>query len=32
MSQFEEHYAQFGDRLPAELAGQLATLKARLEG
>jgi phosphoenolpyruvate carboxykinase (GTP) len=30
--QFEEHYARFGDRLPAELAGQLATMKARLGG
>jgi len=30
MPQFEEHYARFGDRLPAELAGHLATLKARL--
>jgi phosphoenolpyruvate carboxykinase (GTP) len=28
--QFEEHYARFGDRLPAELADHLATLKARL--
>jgi phosphoenolpyruvate carboxykinase (GTP) len=31
MPQFEEHYARFGDRLPAELARQLATLKRRLE-
>jgi len=30
MPQFEEHYARFGDRLPAELAAQLATLRARL--
>ena len=32
MPQFEEHYARFGDRLPPELAGQLATMKARLGG
>ncbi len=32
MPQFEEHYARFGDRLPAVLAGQLATMKARLGG
>jgi phosphoenolpyruvate carboxykinase (GTP) len=31
MPQFEEHYARFGDRLPVELARQLATLKQRLE-
>jgi phosphoenolpyruvate carboxykinase (GTP) len=31
MPQFEEHYARFGDRLPAELAAQLATMRARLE-
>jgi phosphoenolpyruvate carboxykinase (GTP) len=30
MPQFEEHYARFGDRLPAELANQLATLRTRL--
>jgi phosphoenolpyruvate carboxykinase (GTP) len=30
MPQFEEHYARFGDRLPAELAAQLATLGERL--
>jgi phosphoenolpyruvate carboxykinase (GTP) len=30
MPQFEEHYARFGDRLPPELATQLATLKERL--
>ena len=30
MPQFEEHYARFGDRLPAELAAQLATMRARL--
>jgi phosphoenolpyruvate carboxykinase (GTP) len=30
MPQFEEHYARFGDRLPAELAAHLATLGARL--
>jgi phosphoenolpyruvate carboxykinase (GTP) len=29
--QLEEHYARFGDRLPAELSSQLATLRARLE-
>jgi len=28
--QLEEHYARFGDRLPAELAGHLATLGKRL--
>jgi phosphoenolpyruvate carboxykinase (GTP) len=28
--QFEEHYARFGDRLPAELAEQLVTLGERL--
>jgi phosphoenolpyruvate carboxykinase (GTP) len=28
--QLEEHFARFGDRLPPELAEQLATLKARL--
>ena len=32
MPQFEEHYARFGDRLPPELAGQLAGMKARLGG
>ena len=31
MPQFEEHYARFGDRLPAALAQQLATLRQRLE-
>ena len=31
MPQFEEHYARFGDRLPAELAEQLATSRQRLE-
>ena len=31
MSQFEEHYARFGDRLPAALARQLGTLRKRLE-
>ncbi len=31
MPQFEEHYAGFGDRLPAELAEQLATLRTRLD-
>jgi phosphoenolpyruvate carboxykinase (GTP) len=30
LPQLEEHYAGFGDRLPAELAAQLATLRARL--
>ncbi len=30
MPQFEEHYARFGDRLPAELADQLVTLRTRL--
>ena len=30
MPQFEEHYARFGDRLPAELAAQLATMRTRL--
>jgi phosphoenolpyruvate carboxykinase (GTP) len=30
MPQFQEHYARFGDRLPAELAAQLATLGERL--
>ncbi|MGZ8502406.1 MAG: phosphoenolpyruvate carboxykinase (GTP) [Candidatus Limnocylindrales bacterium] len=30
MPQFAEHYARFGDRLPAELAVQLATLGERL--
>jgi phosphoenolpyruvate carboxykinase (GTP) len=30
MSQFEEHYARFGDRLPAELAGHLHRLSERL--
>ena len=32
LPQFEEHYARFGDRLPAELAAQLATMRARLGG
>jgi phosphoenolpyruvate carboxykinase (GTP) len=32
MPQFEEHYAGFGDRLPAELADHLATLRERLAG
>ena len=31
MPQFEEHYARFGERLPAALAQQLATLRQRLE-
>ena len=31
MPQLEEHYARFGDRLPAELTAQLARLRARLE-
>jgi phosphoenolpyruvate carboxykinase (GTP) len=31
MPQFEAHYARFGDRLPAELAAQLTTLRERLE-
>ena len=31
MPQLEEHYARFGDRLPAELEEQLTTLKQRLE-
>ncbi len=31
MPQFEEHYARFGDRLPAELAAQLSTMRVRLE-
>jgi phosphoenolpyruvate carboxykinase (GTP) len=30
MPQFEEHYSRFGDRLPAELASQLANLRSRL--
>ena len=30
MPQFEEHYARFGERLPAALAEQLATLRTRL--
>jgi len=30
MPQFQEHYARFGDRLPAELAGQLETMGKRL--
>ena len=30
LPQFEEHYARFGDRLPAELAAQLATMRSRL--
>ena len=30
MPQFLEHYARFGDRLPAELAEQLATMGRRL--
>lgn len=29
--QMEEHYARFGDKLPAELKAQLEALKARLE-
>jgi phosphoenolpyruvate carboxykinase (GTP) len=32
LPQFEAHYARFGDRLPAELAGQLATMARRLGG
>ncbi len=31
MPQFEEHYARFGDHLPAALARQLETLRQRLE-
>ncbi len=31
LPQLEDHYARFGDRLPAELADQLATLERRLE-
>jgi len=31
MSQFEDHYARFGDRLPPELAAQLETMRLRLE-
>ena len=31
MPQLEEHYERFGDRLPTELAEQLATLKQRLD-
>ncbi len=31
LPQLEEHYARFGDRLPPELAEQLATLRTRLE-
>ena len=31
MPQFEEHYARFGDRLPAELADHLATMGRRLQ-
>ena len=30
LPQLREHYARFGDRLPAELAGHLAALEARL--
>ena len=30
--QLEEHYARFGERLPAELAAHLATLRSRLAG
>jgi phosphoenolpyruvate carboxykinase (GTP) len=30
LPQFEEHYARFGDRLPAELAAQLVTMGERL--
>ena len=30
LPQLEEHYARFDDRLPAELVGQLATLRERL--
>ena len=30
LSQFEEHYARFGDRIPAELAEHLATLREAL--
>jgi phosphoenolpyruvate carboxykinase (GTP) len=30
LPQFEEHYARFGDRLPAALAEQLATMRTRL--
>ena len=31
MSQFEDHYARFGDRLPPELAAQLEALRQGLE-
>jgi phosphoenolpyruvate carboxykinase (GTP) len=31
MPQFEDHYARFGDRLPAAVAAQLETLRRRLE-
>ena len=30
MAMIEEHYAKFGDRLPAELAKQLESIKAAL--
>ncbi|MBQ9502012.1 MAG: phosphoenolpyruvate carboxykinase (GTP), partial [Lentisphaeria bacterium] len=30
LEMIEEHYAKFGDRLPAALKAQLAALKARL--
>jgi phosphoenolpyruvate carboxykinase (GTP) len=31
LSQVHEHYAQFGDRLPAELRTQLEALERRLD-
>jgi phosphoenolpyruvate carboxykinase (GTP) len=31
LPQLDEHYARFGDRLPAELAGHLDDLRARLD-
>ena len=30
-AEIEEHYKKFGDKLPAELKNQLATLKANLD-
>ncbi len=32
LGQIEQHYAKFGDRLPAELSGQLQALEKRLAG
>ena len=32
MPQLEEHYARFGNRLPAELSAQLATLREAARG